>query len=397
MSQSTHSAGDGISPAFMHDVSYSDRESTLKISGSATDTNNGAGMRQARALERIARILAWVAGTILVIAVLSLLSDVLLLLFAAILAACLLRGAANAAASRLGGTPGLWLSLILLLFVGIIAGAIWLRGPTLITEIEALGGRLNDQFSAVWDRLGSLDYAQQVVHKARAYLSSAGEKIAGLAAGAATSTLGGIGSLAVILIVAIYLAASPGIYVRGTLRCLPKSWRPRGAEVMHETAHALQWWFVGQVVDMVMIGVLTWIGLSLLGVKLAGTLALIAALCNFVPYVGAIAGAVPAVLVAFGEGPQTALYVGMMFAGVQALEGNVIAPIVQKSTVDLPPVLTILSQTVLGTIFGPVGLILATPIFAVGMVAVRMIYVESILGDHDGALLPPLEQTPDGQ
>ena len=94
------------------------------------------------------------------------------------------------------------------------------------------------------------------------------------------------------------------------------------------------------------------------------------------PYIGALAGAVPAVLVALGQGPQTALYTAILFVVVQTLEGNVIAPLIQKRTVELAPVLTILSQTVLGSLFGPLGLILATPVTAAGVELVKKVYVE---------------------
>ena len=81
------------------------------------------------------------------------------------------------------------------------------------------------------------------------------------------------------------------------------------------------------------------------------------------------------------DGPRTALYVALLFVAVQTLEGNVIAPLIQKRTVELPPVVTLLSQTVLGTLFGPMGLILATPVTAAALVIVKMVYREKILGD----------------
>ena len=177
---------------------------------------------------------------------------------------------------------------------------------------------------------------------------------------------------------AIYLAAAPQQYVDGLVTLLPRPWRARGGEVMTREGHTLRWWFIGQLADMAAIGILTGLGLMFLGVALWPTLGLIAALCNFVTYIGALAGSVPAIVVALGQGPQTAIYVAILFVAVQTLEGNVIAPLIQRRTVDLPPVVTLLSQTVLGTLFGPLGLILATPITAAAMVLVRMVYVETV-------------------
>ena len=193
------------------------------------------------------------------------------------------------------------------------------------------------------------------------------------------SALGVGGDLVVILATAIFLAAAPATYVGGFLRLLPLGWRARGHEVMQDLGSTLQLWFLGQFADMLVVAVLTGTGLFLLGVKLAMTLALIAGLFNFVPYIGALAGAVPAIAVAVAQGPQVAVYTALLYAAVQTLEGNFIAPLIQKRTIDLPPALTILSQTVLGSLFGIMGLILATPLTAAAMTVVRMVYVESVL------------------
>jgi predicted PurR-regulated permease PerM len=101
--------------------------------------------------------------------------------------------------------------------------------------------------------------------------------------------------------------------------------------------------------------------------------------------VGALAGAVPAILVAMAQSPVLAAWVALLFLSVQLLEGNVIAPWIQKRTIALPPALTMLSQTVLGILFGLIGLIVATPFIAVLLVAVRMIYVEWFLERKSGS------------
>lgn len=134
---------------------------------------------------------------------------------------------------------------------------------------------------------------------------------------------------------------------------------------------------------MLVVAVLVGVGLTALGVPLAPTLALFAGLFNFIPYVGALAGAVPAVLVALAISPTLALWAIALFAAIQMLEGNVIAPLIQKRTVSLPPALTIMSQTILGTLFGILGIVLATPLMAASLTAVRMIYVESVLGNDE--------------
>ncbi len=348
-------------------------------------TTGDAAERRAAATERIARLLGWVVGALALVALLAQLGDVCLLVFAAVLIAAVLRGAAERLARPVGLSPGWALAGIVAALALTIGLSVWLRGPALIVEVEGLIGRLNEHLGALWTAMDQTEWGRQVAARLRTTASVAGQHIAGVAAGVATSTLGGLGSAAVVLATALYLAASPGPYVRGVLVLLPPAWRARGRSVLHELGSTLRWWFVGQAMDMLVVGTLTGIGLTLLGVPLAPTLAIIAGLFNFVPYIGALAGAVPAVMVAFGQGAEPALWVAALYGCVQALEGYVIAPLIQRRTVSLPPVLTILSQTVLGTLFGPMGLILATPLTAAGMVTVRRVWVEGVLGDRGAA------------
>ena len=344
--------------------------------------------RRALATERIARTLAWAFGIVVVVTVCWALADIVLLVFAAALLACVLRGGADWLAKRIGGPPGLWLAVMLLGLVGGFGLTLWIRGPIIAGQLHDIWFQLKEQVSTMWDRYGSADWLQPVVGRVKGYVAEGTHKIAGMAAGVGTSTLGGLGSLLVMVVTAIFFAIDPTLYVQGTACLMPRSWRPRAEEVMRDIGHTLRWWFVGQFLDMCAVGILTAIGLYVIGVKLAFTLALIAALFNFVPYIGALAGAVPAVLVALGQGPQTALYTAILFVVVQTLEGNVIAPLIQKRTVELAPVLTILSQTVLGSLFGPLGLILATPVTAAGVELVKKVYVEDILGDRESAASP---------
>ena len=337
--------------------------------------------RRALATEQIARLLAWTLGIGIVVAICWGMADIVLLIFAAALLACLLRGGAEFLSQKIGGPVGLWLAAIVLAILGFLGFGLFVRGPIIAGQLHDIWGQLKDQATSLWQQYGSADWLQPVLGRAKDYFQEGTQKIAGVAAGVGSSTLGGLGSLVVMVVTAIFFAVDPGLYVQGTASLMPKEWRGHAVETMECMAHVLRWWFIGQFLDMCAVGILTAIGLYFIGVKLAFTLALIAALFNFVPYIGALAGAVPAVLIALGQGPQTALYTAILFLVVQILEGNLIAPLVQKRTVELAPVLTILSQTVLGTLFGPLGLILATPMTAAGVELVKKVWVEEVLDD----------------
>ena len=332
-------------------------------------------------LDRIRNVLVGLGLAVGVVLLFRTLADVLLLIFAAILLASVLHGAAERIGRLLGLRPGMALGAILFAMLAIAAVAVFFRGPALFEEVMRLSGQFGEQVRKLRQMLSGQPWAEHLVGQAQAYLS--GGHFAGMLSGFATGTIGVLGSFLVLIVAGLYFAASPGLYVEGTVHLLPIPQRARGRAVLLAIGHTLRWWFVGQAIDMAAVGSLTAIGLFALGIPLAATLAMIAALFNFVPYIGAICGAVPAVLVAFGQGPQPAIEVALLFVAVQTLEGNVIAPLIQRRTVELPPVLTIFSQTVLGTLFGPLGLILATPLTAAGMVLVKMVYVEDVLGDRN--------------
>jgi predicted PurR-regulated permease PerM len=133
---------------------------------------------------------------------------------------------------------------------------------------------------------------------------------------------------------------------------------------------------------MFLNGGLTTIGLWILGVPLAFTLGVLAGILNFVPNFGPWIAAIPAVLVAFLQGPQQALYVGLLYIALQSIDGYILTPIVDRRSVELPPVLTIVAQVLLGLAFGFVGILLASPLTAVAMILIKTLYVEDLLGDR---------------
>jgi predicted PurR-regulated permease PerM len=132
---------------------------------------------------------------------------------------------------------------------------------------------------------------------------------------------------------------------------------------------------------MAVVGTTTTLGLWLLGVPLALTLGLLAALFGFVPYIGPLVAAIPALLLALMNGPQLALYVLLLYLTIQLIESYILTPIVEQQAVSLPPALTITVMLLLGVLVGGLGLALAAPLTACVLVLIKMLYVEDALGD----------------
>lgn len=203
----------------------------------------------------------------------------------------------------------------------------------------------------------------------------------GQVAGVFSTAIGALLSVVVVVFIAVYLALSPGLYSRAVVSLFPPARRARIADVLQSLAHALRWWLAGRFASMAIVGVLTAIGLWLMGIPLAFTLGLLAAILSFVPNVGPVVSAVPAVLLGLMEGPAAGLYVILLYGGVQAVESYVITPVIQKKAVSIPPALLILVQIFFGVIAGIPGLFLATPITVCIILLIQTFYMQDVLGE----------------
>jgi predicted PurR-regulated permease PerM len=197
-----------------------------------------------------------------------------------------------------------------------------------------------------------------------------------------SSTLAALAGLIVLVFVAIFVASEPDLYHRGLMHLFPHAMRAKAGEVLSATATTLRRWLLMQLFAMIAIGVVTTLALLALDVRGAIALGIIAGLLEFIPYVGPILSAVPALGMALLDGPEKALYVALAYVAIQQLEGVVLQPLLMKGGLELPPVITILSQGLLATLFGFLGLLLAVPLVASIMIPVKMLYVRDVVGDE---------------
>lgn len=196
-----------------------------------------------------------------------------------------------------------------------------------------------------------------------------------------SQTVAVFAGIVLIIFMAIYIASDPNTYHRGLMHLFPHYVRNRAGEVLSAMATVLRRWLVTQLIAMVAIGTVTTIALLILDVKAAFALGLIAGLLEFVPTVGPILSAIPAIFMGFLDGPEKALTVAIVYIGIQFIENHLLIPMLMKGGVDIPPVLTILAQALFTLLFGFLGLMVAVPALAAVMVAVKMLYVERVVGD----------------
>ena len=197
-----------------------------------------------------------------------------------------------------------------------------------------------------------------------------------------SSTLSVLAGLIVVLFVSIFVAVNPKMYHDGLMHLFPHRSRERAGEVLSAMAVTLRRWLVAQLIAMVLVGVVTTLTLSALGVRGSIALGIIAGILEFVPYVGPILSAIPAIAMGLLDGPEKALWVALAYTAIQQLESGLLQPVLMKEGLDIPPVVTILGQALLSLVFGFLGLLVAVPILGAVMVPVKLLYVRDVVGDE---------------
>lgn len=202
-------------------------------------------------------------------------------------------------------------------------------------------------------------------------------RLKNVALGILTSTLAVFGGFVFVVFLAVYIAANPFVYKRGLLLLFSPPTRARLAPVLDAIVAKLRRWLGTQAIAMLVIGTVTTLVLTIIGVQAALPLGVLAGILEFIPNIGPTLSAIPAVVVAFADAPEKALIVAIAYWGIQFLENNLLIPYLMKEQLDLPPALTMLTQVVMAYVFGVMGLFVATPLLAGIVVAVQMLYVES--------------------
>jgi predicted PurR-regulated permease PerM len=268
----------------------------------------------------------------------------------------------------------------------------WALAATLVALLIVLGtffsligwriadqvGPLTQAVSSAWSKLLVLLHGSPTGEAVLRVLASAAESAGkSLSTGlrAASGTVGAVVDIVLMVIIGLFLAADPCLYRRGALRLLPSDMRPRFAATLDALAVALRHWLAGVLVSMVCIGALIWVGLWLLGIPLALSIGFLGGLLEFVPYLGPIASAIPAILVAFTQGPLLAAEVTALYLLVHAIEGYILVPLIQRRAVALPPALGLIAVVIFGMLFGPLGVIFAHPLMVSVISVVENLYL----------------------
>ncbi|MCU0570241.1 MAG: AI-2E family transporter [Oculatellaceae cyanobacterium Prado106] len=198
-------------------------------------------------------------------------------------------------------------------------------------------------------------------------------------------------SLFLVLVLTVMLLINPSPYRQGFLALFPAFYRPRMDEILTQCETFLVGWIRGTLINMVAIGLLSAIGLWLLGVPLVLANASLAGLLEAIPNVGPTLSVIPPTVVALLDAPWKAVAVIVFYIMLQQTEQYFLVPFVMSSQVNLLPAVTLLSQVIFAIFFGFLGLFLALPLVIVGQILIQEIIVNDVM---NGWQMPSNQSVP---
>ncbi len=284
------------------------------------------------------------------------------------------------------------LAIVCIVLAAALAGVAYLGGATIAEQASALSKTIKSQLGNVKTFLDSrgidtsfFDFgsAASADTSAPATAPAATSHGALPSAGAIASsggaivsqtlklllgTISAVGNFFIVLFLGLAFAAQPGLYRQGLLFVVPAKQRSRAAVIIDGISETLERWLIAQIIVMLAVGVVTWIGLAIIGIPGSFILGIQAGLLAFIPTVGAIIGGMIVVLASLASGWIAALSALVLFLGVHAMESYVLTPILQRQALDIPPATLFAFQILLGVVFGIWGLALALPLVAIAKV-----------------------------
>ena len=331
--------------------------------------------------EFVARTL-FVLGVALLLLISVKLSQLWVLLFGAVVVAVILRSIADPLKRYARLPDGLAVLAAAFTVLAVLGLVLSLFGYQIYRQANDLAAIVPHAWDVLQARLSASPIGAWVLTQAQGATGQAGRFFA-LAPKVAGAVASGTATLFLVIVAGLYLAISPGSSRDGVASLFPISARPRMREVLDACGVALKGWFRAQLVSMILVGALSGVGLWVLGIPSPLALGLVAGLAQFVPILGPIMAAVPALLLASTAGMDKLAFTAGLFVAVSQLESNIITPNVQKNVADLPVVFGIFAVVGFALLFGPVGGLFATPMALVIYTLVTMLYRQDVLGDSD--------------
>jgi predicted PurR-regulated permease PerM len=261
--------------------------------------------------------------------------------------------------------------VVVVLLFAVLLGGFYYLGSQIADQASEFTAQLRTSTEQLTDRVKEYEWGRRFFPDDEQLQSSVTNGVMPRVMRGLQTVLWGVTGALVILFVGMYLAYEPQTYTRGVRKFVPSRHRDDYDQLLPKLYKTMGNWIIGRLISMAIVGVLTAVGLLVMGVPMAIPLGVIAALLSFIPNVGPIVAAVPQMLIALQVGTNTVLYVLIFNVVLQGIESYLITPTIERYEVTLPPAVTIAAQLILGVLFGVMGVMMAAPLTALAMVVLK--------------------------
>ena len=201
------------------------------------------------------------------------------------------------------------------------------------------------------------------------------------------TAIGLVLALVLVVVVAFLIAVNPAVLVEGFLRLVPESRRPLARDVLSRVRKAWLGWMTALVLDMLVLGGLLFLGLTIIGLDFAIGFAVFSAFMTVIPNYGSVISAIPPILAGLARSPSTALLVLIVYLIVNQIEGNLILPLIMARTVEMHPAVVTVGLLLMAALFGLIGVLIAIPLLSLTLILVQALWIEP--QEAKGALAGP--------
>jgi predicted PurR-regulated permease PerM len=305
--------------------------------------------------------------------------DVILIAIGAVLIAVLLRLVAEPFTRWARLPESIALICSGLLTVAVVAGAGYLFGTQVDVELTDVMQRADSAVTTLMQQLQASPNGKVILQHIQ---GGGGFSFPSFLSSLFSVSISFFEAVVITVIGGFYLAAQPALYRSGFGKLFPRRMRDEANETIDDIAIGLRLWLIGQLIQMLLIGGLTTAAVWFIGLPSPLALGVIAGLAEFVPYIGPLIAAVPAILVASTQGLNAVLWTVVAYLIIHQVEGNLIVPLIQRQLIFIPPAVMLLGIVTILFVFGGVSAIFAGPITVIVFIAIKKLYVREGLGER---------------
>jgi len=324
---------------------------------------------------KVWQTVAIVAMLVVVVLIVRVAFNVLLMALAGALIAVYFHGLGDVIQrkTRLSRTPAMIISVVAtIIILGLLC---WFIGAKIQSQVTQLSNNLPRNIHTAKAKLAESPLGQKLLDYTSGDNS---QKLATTVQTFFSTSFGVLGDMYIVLFLGIFFTANPSLYKDGILVLVPQDKKQVGRDIIDRISLSLKGWLKGMLLSMVLITILITIGLTIMGIPAALVLGFITGILEIVPNLGPLIAMIPGVLLAFTISTNTAIIVALIYIGSQTIVANIVTPLIQKKMINLPPALTLISQLIMGTLSGALGIILAVPLLAMLIIVVDELYVKKM-------------------